>query len=67
MHKLPLEMLTRSNAKKIGRTLGELEKIKDPAWMNGVGRSFLRIRVAIEVEKQLVVGFWVLKEDNMRV
>ena len=67
VHKLPLEMLTRSNAEKIGKILGDLEKIDDPTWLNGVGRSFLRMRIAVEIEKPLVAGFWVLREDKRRV
>ena len=36
VHKLPLEILTRSNAEKIRRILRDLESIDDPIWMNGV-------------------------------
>ena len=64
VHKLPLEMLTRTNAKRIGRVLGDLEKVEDPEWKSGVGRCFLRMKMAIDVEKPLVAGFWVPRENG---
>ncbi|XVE86659.1 hypothetical protein DITRI_Ditri18aG0052300 [Diplodiscus trichospermus] len=64
VHKLPLEMLTQKNEEKIGGILGELVKIEEQQWGKGVGRSFMRIRVLIDVNKPLVAGFWVPREEG---
>ena len=64
VHKLPLEMLTRTNTERIGRVLGDLEKVEDPEWKSGMGRCFLRMKMAIDVEKPLVAGFWVPRENG---
>ncbi|XVF23726.1 hypothetical protein REPUB_Repub13aG0064600 [Reevesia pubescens] len=56
VHNLPLEMLTHQNAIKIGEVFGSVMKVKDPSWRNGKGRSFLKIRVAIDVQRPLVTG-----------
>ena len=37
VHNLPLEMLIRQTAERIGRAIRELEKVEDPSWMSGVG------------------------------
>ena len=67
IHKLPLELLTEQNARKIGSVLGELVSVEDPMNNRGVGRSFLRIRVKVDVEKPLVGGFWVFRENKEKV
>ncbi|OMP12130.1 reverse transcriptase [Corchorus capsularis] len=67
VHNLPLEMQTMTNARRIGSTLGRIMDIEDPSWNLGIGRGFLRIKVAIDVNKPLVGGFWVPKENNGRL
>ena len=67
IHKLPFELMTLQNVRKIGQVLGELIKAEDPVRKKGVGRSFLRVRVEVDVEKPLVAGFWVLRGDKGRV
>ena len=59
--------MTLQNARKIGQVLGELIKAEDLVRKKGVGRSFLRVRVAVDVEKPLVAGFWVSRGDRGRV
>ena len=67
IHKLPLELMTIHNARKIGSVLGELRSVEDPIWASGVGKSYLRIRVEIETEKPLMGGFWVLRGNKGKV
>ena len=62
-----MELLTEQNARKIGSVLGELVSVEDPMNNRGVGRSFLRIRVKVDVEKPLVGGFWVPRENKEKV
>ncbi|XWS21768.1 hypothetical protein CRYUN_Cryun30bG0082600 [Craigia yunnanensis] len=58
------ELGGEQNAQMIGTVLGELVKVEDPMGINGIGRSFLRIRVAEDMKKPLVAGFWVLRGDK---
>ena len=66
IHNLPLEMMTRVNAEKIGRKIGRLVEVEDPMMVEGGGRGFLRIRVAMKVLKPLEDGFWVPRRDKDR-
>lgn len=51
---IPLEMLNRRNTNRIGEELGNVIKVDDPQGCDGVGRSFLHVRVEMEVNKPLV-------------
>ncbi|XVF06691.1 hypothetical protein REPUB_Repub06bG0072200 [Reevesia pubescens] len=48
IHNLPLVMLKKANAEKIGRVIGELVHVEDPLWIHGCGRGFLCVRVAVK-------------------
>ena len=41
--------------------------VEDPIWNKWVIRSFLKVRVAVDVEKPLVAGFWVSRGDKRMV
>ncbi|OMO50989.1 reverse transcriptase [Corchorus capsularis] len=54
VHNLPLEFMTYNNAKKIGENLGSILEIENPDWVRGYGRSFIRIRIAVDLKKPLI-------------
>ncbi|XWS57278.1 hypothetical protein CRYUN_Cryun09bG0160200 [Craigia yunnanensis] len=60
-------MLTKENVVRIGKTIRKLNKVEDLTWENRVERCFFRMRVAMEVAKPLVAGFWVPREGNSKV
>ena len=47
--------------------LGKLVRAEDPIWNKGVGRSFLRVRLEMDVNKPLVGVFWVPKVNREKV
>ncbi|OMO75791.1 hypothetical protein CCACVL1_16038 [Corchorus capsularis] len=56
-----------ANARRIGSVIGRLIEIENPSWSLGVGRVFLRIKVELDVNKPLLSGFWVPREDDDRI
>ncbi|OMO55831.1 hypothetical protein COLO4_35857 [Corchorus olitorius] len=67
VHNLPFVMQTLTNARKIGGTIGKIIDIEDPSWNFGIGRGFLRIKVELDIDKRLVEGFWVPKQNDERI
>ena len=57
IHHLPLVLMIEKNDRKIRSVLGELIKVEDILGNNGIRRSFLRIRVAVDAEKPLMPRF----------
>ncbi|XWS68928.1 hypothetical protein CRYUN_Cryun04dG0135500 [Craigia yunnanensis] len=45
---------------------GRLMEVEDPKLVEGGGRGFLRVKVAIKVASPLVDGFWVPRKDKER-
>ncbi|OMO78284.1 hypothetical protein CCACVL1_14522 [Corchorus capsularis] len=66
-HNLPLNLQIKSNTIRIGRTIGRLIDVEDPEWNRGVGRGFLRFKVAMDFKKPLVNGFWTSRADLTKV
>ncbi|OMP06439.1 hypothetical protein COLO4_08125 [Corchorus olitorius] len=66
-HNLPLNLQIKSNAIRIGRTIGRLIDVEDPEWNREVGRGFLRCKVAMDFKKPLINGFWTSRADLTRV
>ncbi|KAF7152826.1 hypothetical protein RHSIM_Rhsim01G0110700 [Rhododendron simsii] len=64
VHGLPLEKMTRANAEIIGRRFGELLAVETS--MDGMllGRSFLRVRVAVKITDPLSKGFWLRRKPE---
>ncbi|OMO95873.1 hypothetical protein COLO4_15631 [Corchorus olitorius] len=67
IHNLPLDMMTKENAEKIGKILGKLNKVEDIMDGSGMRRVFLRIRVAIDISKPLCNGFWVPRDGKEKL
>ncbi|KAH7850004.1 hypothetical protein Vadar_026454 [Vaccinium darrowii] len=64
VHGFPVEKMTRTNAESIGRQFGNLlgvEASNDGFLLN---RSFLRIRVEVNLELPLSRGFWLRRKTN---
>ena len=66
IYNLPMDLMTQRNAEVIGRKLGRLVKVDDQKIVEGVGRSFLRIRLGIKVDEALMEGFWLPREVKER-
>ncbi|OMP05980.1 Zinc knuckle CX2CX4HX4C [Corchorus olitorius] len=58
--------LALTKFKVVGGKQGWVRRVEDPITNGGIGRSFLRIRVGIDVERPLVNGLWVLRKNRDR-
>lgn len=59
IHGIPIEGFTEENILRIGARIGVVEEYERPIVNGVVMRSFLRIRVLVDVSKSLVDGFWI--------
>ncbi|OMO55184.1 reverse transcriptase [Corchorus capsularis] len=66
IHSLPREMMMKSNAMKIGSSLGKVIEIEEPRGRFGINRSFLRVRVESRAENPLVPVCWVNRPGGDR-
>ncbi|KAF7114636.1 hypothetical protein RHSIM_RhsimUnG0081100 [Rhododendron simsii] len=64
IHGLPVEKMNRSNAITIGRRFGKLLAVEGSAGGLLLYRSFLRVRVEIDVNKALPKGFWLRRKKE---
>ncbi|KAH7854464.1 hypothetical protein Vadar_014112 [Vaccinium darrowii] len=64
VHGLPVEKMTRANAEAIGRRFGNLLGVEAAADGYLLNRSFLRIRVEINLDLPLSRGFWLRRKTN---
>ncbi|RYR08497.1 hypothetical protein Ahy_B05g076213 [Arachis hypogaea] len=63
VHGIPLDHMNKETRILIGGMLGVLAEAEDPK-VNGIlRRSFLRIRVSINITKALPIGFWLEREE----
>lgn len=64
IHGLPVDKMSRANAETIGRRFGNLVAVE--AFTEGLllHRSFLRVRVEIELSQPLPRGFWLRKKTE---
>ncbi|KAG8496310.1 hypothetical protein CXB51_009083 [Gossypium anomalum] len=67
IHNLPMDLMTTKNAKIIGEKLGTVVQIDDLISRNGIGRSFLRIRMEVQICYTLVEGFWVPRPNKEKL
>ncbi|OMO98747.1 hypothetical protein COLO4_13724, partial [Corchorus olitorius] len=67
VHNLPREMMTSRNAERIGNRMGEVLEVKEPMGSFGLNRSFLRVRVSINVNDPLIPGFWIPRGGDRNV
>ncbi|KAJ1395231.1 hypothetical protein SESBI_33602 [Sesbania bispinosa] len=63
LHSLPLEYMSNSNAVKVARLLGDIIAIESPFVDDTLLRTFLRVRVRIDVTRPLITGLWLPRKD----
>ncbi|RYR70857.1 hypothetical protein Ahy_A02g005161 [Arachis hypogaea] len=63
VHGLLLDYIHKEAAIQIGNMLGVLAEAEDPKVEGVLRRYFLRIRVGINITKQLPKGFWLARES----
>lgn len=62
-HDLPMEFMSDANVKKLVAGMGELLELEDPRVNGCLLRPFYRARVLLNVEKALITGFWVPRQN----
>lgn len=67
LHGLPLGATTENNAIKIARQIGEPLEVEEWRFEGCMLRSFIRVRVMVNVLKPLLTGCWVPRENMPRV
>ncbi|RYR57613.1 uncharacterized protein At4g02000-like [Arachis hypogaea] len=63
IHGLPLQYITTKSAEIIGKRLGVVMETKNPRWNNILQRTFLRVKVTLNITKPLPTGFWLAREN----
>ncbi|KAL4396950.1 hypothetical protein AHAS_Ahas01G0143100 [Arachis hypogaea] len=63
MHGFPHAYLNNNTARIIGDKIGITIETEDPRRSNILERSFLRVKVALNITRPLPTGFWLARED----
>lgn len=61
---LPLDLFSYQNVVRIGSTLGEVLDAEEPFNGTLINRSFLRVKVSVDINSPLITGFWVPREHH---
>lgn len=64
IHGLPCEKMTRTNAELIGKRFGILLGVEGASEGLLLNRSFLRVRVEVNLKEPLPGGFWLRRRNN---
>ncbi|RYR51764.1 hypothetical protein Ahy_A06g026743 [Arachis hypogaea] len=64
IHELSYDKIHIKNAEKIGAIVGRVISAEDPLVEGNKLRSFLRVRVEINVQTPLKIGFWFKRNDG---
>lgn len=67
LHGLPLGTMTTKNAVKLMEQLGEIVEVENPLIDGQLLRSFMRVRVQLDITQPLVTGCWVPRKDLPKV
>lgn len=67
LHGLPLGTMTTKNAVKLMEQLGEIVEVENPLIEGQLLRSFMRVRVQLDITQPLVTGCWVPRKDLPKV
>lgn len=65
IHGLPCDKMTRNNAELIGQRFGKLLGVEGASEGLLLNRSFLRVRVEVNLKVPLPRGFWMRRRNNM--
>ncbi|KAK4269586.1 hypothetical protein QN277_022724 [Acacia crassicarpa] len=66
IHNVPMEAMYLENAIRIGGYVGEVVLAEEPRYSGRLFRTFLRVRVVLDLRKALPSGFWMSKPDGGR-
>ncbi|RYR64624.1 hypothetical protein Ahy_A03g010693 [Arachis hypogaea] len=64
IHGLPLSYITRKTAETIGRKIGTVMEAENPRLNDTLQRTFLRVRVTMNITKPLPTGFWLAAQEH---
>ncbi|RYR35422.1 hypothetical protein Ahy_A10g050571 [Arachis hypogaea] len=64
IHGIPLKHMNKERGRLIGEMLGVLAEAEDPLVEGILRRSFLRVRVGINIKKPLPTGFFMDRENQ---
>lgn len=67
LHGLPLGVMTEKNAIKIASHIGEPMEVEEWRVEGCMLRSFIRVRVMVNVLKPILTSCWIPKENQSRV
>ncbi|RYR58629.1 hypothetical protein Ahy_A05g024490 [Arachis hypogaea] len=63
IHGIPHDFMDKETGVRIGEMLGVLAEVEDPKTDDIRRRSYLRIRISINITKSLPTGFWLDREE----
>ncbi|RYQ81105.1 hypothetical protein Ahy_Scaffold1g107110 [Arachis hypogaea] len=63
IHRLPLENMNSETSRIIGDMMGIVIDVEDPMRNHVLIRTFLRVRVAVDILKPLATGFYMAREN----
>ncbi|KAJ1434101.1 Zinc knuckle CX2CX4HX4C [Sesbania bispinosa] len=63
---IPLELMNSSNAIRVAKFLGDMVTVENPFVNGQLLRSFMRVKVLINVKKPIIIGFWLPRKDLPR-
>ncbi|KAI9083192.1 hypothetical protein K1719_034925 [Acacia pycnantha] len=67
LHNIPMEAMCLENAVTIGGYVGDVVLAENPFYNGRYLRSFLRVRVVLDLRKPLACGFWMPRPDGRKV
>ncbi|KAJ1415409.1 Zinc finger, CCHC-type [Sesbania bispinosa] len=63
LHGLPLDAFNTTNAAKIMSKFGEVMEVENPLVEGKLLKTFIRVRVLIDIKKAIATGCWVPRRD----
>ncbi|KAJ1392993.1 Zinc finger, CCHC-type [Sesbania bispinosa] len=63
IHGLPLDMMSTGNAARIMSKVGEVMEVENPCAEGNLLRTFIRIRVLVNIQEPLPTGCWVPRKS----
>lgn len=67
LHGLPLGTMTTKNAVKLTEQLGDIVEVENPLLEGKLLRSFMRVRINLDITQPISTGCWVPRKDLPKV
>ncbi|RYR12055.1 hypothetical protein Ahy_B04g069574 [Arachis hypogaea] len=67
IHGLPLNYITRKTAEIIGKKIETVMKTENPRLNDTLQKTFLRVRVTMNITKPLPTGFWLATQHHQTI